>query len=147
MNTLIKKIAPLVLVGAGIFGMVRCATQPSKISTPTQEQIQSSPIKKNDRWVDLKNGFSAESYKVHENILLVTEAYLGESMLIKTGENYEGIKTNKYHTTPTEVFDSTYDEFCRAIDNGDKFITEMETELFLNEIYTSMEKIIWLEEE
>ncbi len=126
-----KKIAPLVFVGAGIFG---CATQPQvKPSTlvPIREEV--------GKWIDLKNGFSAESYKVHDNILLLTEVFLGEVFLKKTDKGYEGIKTYSYHTTPTEKFDRTYDEFCETIDNGgDKFLTEMETLSFMNRVYQSI---------
>jgi len=142
----IKKIAPLVLAGAGILG---CATYPPE--KPPIFPINQNPIvsqNKTNYWVDLKNGFSAESYKVHDNVLLLTEVYLGESFFIKTEEGYEGVKTSKYHTTPTEVFDTTYDEFCRAIDNGgDKFLTEMETLFFIDRVYKSLYEVQWVEEE
>jgi len=146
MRNLIQKITPLILAGAGIVG---CAT-----SHPTQvltEAIKPNPIisssKTNDKGIDLKNEFFTESYKVTDNILLLTEVFLGESMLKKTKEGYEGVETHSYHTTPTEIFDRTYDEFCEAIDNGDKFLTEIETERFLDKVYEARYGMIWAEDE
>jgi len=148
MKNLIQKLAlaPLVLTAAGIIG---CATsQPTQIAT---QPVNPTPIvsqsKANQKGIDLRNGFFAESYSVQDNINLITEAFFGEAILRKTEKGYTGIKTQIYHTTPSEKYDNKFDEFCRKIDNGDKFLGEMETEHFLDNFYDSIYSVIWIEDE
>jgi hypothetical protein len=147
MKNLTQKIGALVLAGAGLVG---CATQPSPI--PTQQEnpapiVSQIPIKPSQKGIDLRNGFYAESYSVQDNINLITEVFFGEAILKKTEKGYTGIKTQIYHTTPSEKYDNKFDEFCRKIDNGDRFLGEMETEHFLDNFYDDMFKIIWVEDE
>jgi len=146
MKNLIQKIAPLVLATAGIVG---CATyHPTQVLIePVKQTPVISPSKINNQGIDLKNGFFAESYLTVDEVDLITQIALGEAILQKTDKGYKGIKTHSYHTTPSEIFDNTFDKFCGAIDNGDKFLTEMETEHFLDFLYDSMHKIIWVEDE
>lgn len=148
MKNLIQKLglAPLVLAAAGIVG---CATyQPIQATEPAKSTPVVVPqTEKKSKGIDMRNGFFAESYSVTDNIDLLTQAFFGEAILVKTEKGYKGKKTMLYRTTPSEKFDAKYDEFCRKIDNGDKFLGEMETERFLDNFYDDMFKIIWVEDE
>ncbi len=144
MKNLIQKIAPLVLATAGIIGCVTTHNPTSILTEPVNPASVVSPSKVNERGIDLRNGFFAESYLVVDDINLITRIFLGETILKKTDNGYKRIRTNAYN--PPEIFDNTYDGFCKTIDNGDKFLTETETEYFLSRLYYDTHKIDdWLE--
>ena len=137
------KLAPLVLAA----GIVGCVTPSPHLEikvepiNPVQLIVPEKP-----NWIDLRNGFNTESYSVFKDIHLMTQVYLKEAILKKTDNGYEGIKTHSYHTTPTKIYDGTFDLLCKDIDlNEDKLLKKTETNLFLDMVYNSMHKVIWID--
>jgi len=148
MKNLMQKIAaPLILATAGVIGCVTPAHPSFEISLEPIKPSQVT-ISEKSKGVDLKNGFFAESYSVFDDIHLITQVYLREVILKKTDKGYEGVKTNIYHTTPTEIYDGTFDLLCKDMDiNEDKFLKKTETQSFLDMTYNAMRKVIWVEDD
>lgn len=134
MGNLAQKIATLTLIGAGLVG---CATYQPKAESP-KEQEASSPII--IPGIDLGNGYHAESYFVEDMIDTLTGVRTGE-VTIKAnqeGLDYKIIKikeTSRYDLTSPDKWACAYNDVCKALDKGDKFISEAEVQKYINQMF------------
>jgi len=125
MKNLIQKIAPFVLAGV----------------------IATAPIYANSKAIDLRNGYTAESYLTAGDLDLIASALVGEVILQKTDKGYAGKKTGRYLES-ADVWNNVFDKVCKSADKiADKFITDIEVQNLLDSTYKSMTEVIWVEED
>jgi hypothetical protein len=106
--------------------------------------IATASIYANDKTIDLRNGYTAESYLAADNLDLIASVFVGEVILQKTEKSYVGKKTGRYLES-AEMWNNIFDKICKSADKTeDNFITDIETKNLLDSIYKSMKEPIWI---
>jgi len=123
MRNLIRKIAPFFLIGM--------------LAGPAYA----------DKPIDLGNGFHVESLDVAREIDLLTSIQAEEikAIIRKVGRDYkiEQIgQTSKYDATPIDQWNGFYNKTCKSIDNGDRFISEVKIQKYLDKLYNASLKFV-----
>jgi len=113
MKNLIQKIAQVVLAGI----------------------IAIAPIYADNKTVDLRNGYTAESYLAADELDLIASAKVREVILEKTDNGYAGRKTGIYLQS-SSIWNNVFDNVCESADKiPDKFITNKEAQDLLDSTY------------
>lgn len=136
MKNLIKKLAPVFLAGALISGCTTVTSNFTIEETTTPNSF--SELKPRVKGIILGNGYFAESYRVFDDLDLITSYTVGEKFLQKTDKGYVGESTGNYLQS-ADVWNDFYDDICLFADtNGDNIITEKEIQTFLDLTYEHM---------
>ena len=153
-----KRIAPIVLAGAGIIG---CATYPNALEDsvksepnvikPTTRVYPETSKNSKKNLKNLGNGYFARNYKSADIIDLINSVLLSEVILKKTDNGYVRINTRIYGSSKEEIWNSTFDQSCILADaNNDYILEEDEVKDLLDMTYEAIQKrnneIIWVEE-
>ncbi len=145
MKNLIQKIAPIVLTIAGIIG---CATYkpilPENSTKPIAKPTMQLYSESKPKGIDLRNGYTVESYLTRDNLDLIASFWAGEVKLQRTDKGYVGKKTGRYLQSADE-WNNIFDNVCKLADKTpDKFITDIEVQDLLDSTYTTMREPIWM---